>query len=102
APHVMNQLGSLLQVGEGVQGLQEDFGVDGFGFPKDGLGFFRIVFWPWLGPSRMPGTGRSIDPSGDLAAAIKHRLLNRLMVDGVRRGPAQLLVRKRAFLQVKD
>ena len=60
----------------------------------------RILAMVWLQPQTMDWWVHST--LGDLAATIKHCLLNRFMVNGMRCCQTQLLVRKRAFFHVED
>src|SRR5262245_38007948 len=101
-PHILDELGSLVQIRVRIVRLQDDLSANSLGLPQNRLGLVRIVLWPWSGSSCKPGTHRCIVPSGDLTATIKYRLLDRLMVNGVRCCQTQLLVRERAFFHIED
>src|SRR4029434_1301781 len=101
-PHGLDQLSSMLEVRVPGAHLHNDLSTNRLGLAEQRRCLVRIVFWPCFGPSRKPWTGGCIAPSSGLAASIKHRLLNRLMVNGVGCGQTQVPVRERAFFHVED
>ena len=50
----------------------------------------------------MPGAGRSIEPFGNIAPAVKHGMVNGVVVRGMGSGLPEPLVCERALVEIKD
>src|SRR5688572_4700014 len=100
-PHGLHQLAGLLHIRPGSVGLQDNSSAFSLGLLDQKFGFIRVMLWPWAAPCSMPRTGFGKEARGNVTTAIKHRLMDRSMIDSVGRCLAQRLICKRPLLRVK-
>ncbi len=101
----MEEFAGLLHVGPRLWRIQGNRRADRFGLLEDGFGLLGIVFRPGFA-GRVPGADFSEVAVGEVAAFVKHCVVNGIVVDGVRCCLAQIFavrtaVGKNAFFQIK-
>ena len=105
--HGVHQLARLLHVGEGIVGDDQELGVAVLGLLAQRLGLVGIECRPRLDVLAVPRARLAVEALGDLALLVEHRLVDALVVDGVRRRQAQhvgvgiVLGRERPVLEVE-